>query len=196
MSFADRWREHLRLAVLLLLTEGKAEHLLRLALLMLLAQAPGRAATASLLSDGLGDYGLIPTRDQINTALAWLAEQGAVTLTHENGVTGAAILTLGLDAASGRTTLPGVAPPPSAVWLQERLAAISLRATLADVVDALHWLDTAGLVTGQSDGTYFASAAGRDVALGRQACAGVKVASPETILRAAANAVSNMLKGG
>lgn len=196
MSFADRWREHLRLAILLLLTESKAEHLLRRALLVLLSQVPGRGATASLLSDGLDDFGLSPTRDQINTALAWLGDQGAIALTYENGVMGALILTRGLDVAGGRTDLPGIAARPSAAWLQERLSAISLRASLTDVETEAIWLSQVALINIQRDDTYFATATGRDVALGREQFPGVKMASPETVLRAAANAASNMLRGG
>lgn len=196
-TFAERWREHLRLAILLLLTEARAETLLRLVLLLLLAEAPGRSATASLLIDGAGDFGLTPTRDQVETALAWLAEQGAVTLTHEDGVTGAAILSRGLDVVAGRADPPGVAPLPTYLWVQTRLAAISLQASIEDVEAETGWLLMRSLVTFRGDaGLLFATRDGRDTALGRRHVDGVKVASPETVMRAAASAASNMLRGG
>ncbi|MBN2752601.1 MAG: hypothetical protein JXQ84_07820 [Rhodospirillaceae bacterium] len=193
-TFADRWREHLRLAALLLLTGTRADHVLRLLLLVMLGQAPGRAATISLLSDGLMDYGLSPTRDQVETALAWLAEQALIQTIREDGVTGAMVLSRGLDIAAGSATVPGIAAPPTLPWLQGRLEAISLRASMGDIEVECDWLAARNLIK-PLNGLVFATHTGRDVALGRRLVEGVKQASPETILRAAANAASNMLRG-
>jgi Fe2+ or Zn2+ uptake regulation protein len=92
-----------------------AEHLAedrRLVILRLLEQAPGYQLNASVLHSGLDRIGHDVSRDVLRTDLAWLAEQGLVTLDHlAEGVTVATLTERGLDAAHGRAIIPGVKRP-------------------------------------------------------------------------------------
>jgi hypothetical protein len=49
--------------------------------------------------------------DRTEQDLAWLAEQGLVGLETPQGVTVATLTARGLDVATGRTRVPGVAVP-------------------------------------------------------------------------------------
>ncbi len=87
-----------------------AEHV-RLSILRALDVMPGRTANDSVLCGALQQFGLGASRDQVRTALGWLAEQGLVT-TRAAGATIAATATeRGLDAAAGRAVVPGVQRP-------------------------------------------------------------------------------------
>lgn len=91
--------------------EHRAQHL-RITLLRLLAEQPAYKANASLLRDAADAVGLSATRDQVNTELAWLAEQGLLrTATLETGLVVATLTERGHDVALGRTSAPGVKKP-------------------------------------------------------------------------------------
>ena len=83
----------------------------RLVLLRLLAQSGGATAGAYLLQTALAGFGHHPSLDQVETDLAWLAEQGRVTASHPAGVTSATLTARGLDVSEGRATQPGVKRP-------------------------------------------------------------------------------------
>lgn len=88
-----------------------ARHL-RLAMLRLLAEAPGYALNSSILTDALAALGLSASRDLVRGEIAWLAEQGLATCDELPG--GLMIATLterGGDVAAGRATVPGVQRP-------------------------------------------------------------------------------------
>jgi Fe2+ or Zn2+ uptake regulation protein len=87
-----------------------AEHL-RITLLRLLAEQPDYALNDSLIRDMVPQYGFRPSRDSVRTQLAWLAEQGLVTVDC-NGVCHVAHLTeRGEEVAKGYATVPGVKRP-------------------------------------------------------------------------------------
>ena len=85
------------------------EHL-RITLLRLLYEDPDYTQNDSLLTDLSEAYGFTPSRDKVRTELAWLAEQGLVTI--DDGKIIIAMLTeRGADVARGRVTVPGVKRP-------------------------------------------------------------------------------------
>ncbi|BCS94603.1 hypothetical protein DSLASN_02350 [Desulfoluna limicola] len=85
------------------------EHL-RITLLRLLYEDPDYTQNDSLLTDLTEAYGFTPSRDKVRTELAWLAEQGLVTI--DDGKIIIAMLTeRGADVARGRVTVPGVKRP-------------------------------------------------------------------------------------
>lgn len=91
-----------------------AEHFskhLRIALLRVLNAAPSCRANSSILHSALPEVGLTPTRDQIKTELAWLAEQQLLTADDHNGLVVATLTERGMDVAEGRTVVPGVQRP-------------------------------------------------------------------------------------
>jgi Fe2+ or Zn2+ uptake regulation protein len=99
MSYSDHFARHLRLTMLRLLHEA-AEYRLNTA----------------VITDAANAMGLVATRAQIRTELAWLAEQGAVTVVElGETVTVATLTERGADVAAGRAAIPGVQRPgPSA----------------------------------------------------------------------------------
>ncbi|GAB4184180.1 MAG: hypothetical protein OHK0024_24290 [Thalassobaculales bacterium] len=99
MSVGDVWWAHLRLA-----------------LLRTLAADPGCASNESLLTDEARAVGIQATRDQVRAGLAWLAEQGLVTVQSPELGSGRALMVAtmtarGLDVSEGRAGVPGVARP-------------------------------------------------------------------------------------
>jgi len=64
----------------------------------------------SLLTDLTESYGFTPSRDRVRTELAWLAEQGLVTL-DEGNIIIAKLTERGADVARGRVTVPGIKRP-------------------------------------------------------------------------------------
>jgi len=95
MSFTDLKNEHIRLTVL-----------------QLLAQDPGYDLNESILLTLVNEFGHQVSRDALRTHLAWLAEQGLLTVK----VVGAnlqlaKLTTRGDDAAHGRASIPGVKRP-------------------------------------------------------------------------------------
>lgn len=79
----------------------------RLMILRLLDAAPGASGSAAVLQLALLDEGRDPTLDQVAADLAWLAEQGLVTLQGEV-MPSARITPRGVDVAQGRARVPGV----------------------------------------------------------------------------------------
>ncbi len=95
MNFAEYHFEHVRLTVL-----------------RLLAEAPGYSSNDSILTDAANAMGLICTRDQMRTNLAWLEEQRLVMLLKPtSSLTVAAITERGNDVAAGRSIIAGVHRP-------------------------------------------------------------------------------------
>jgi hypothetical protein len=83
----------------------------RLVLLKALENAAQYRTNAFLLRRFAESVGHTVGGDRIETDLAWLAEQGLVGLEQAQGVTVATITARGLDVATGRTRVPGVAVP-------------------------------------------------------------------------------------
>lgn len=84
----------------------------RLTILRLLADAPGYSANDSVLTDAVNAMGLICTRDQMRTNLAWLEEQRLLTQLHP--MTSLAVATIserGVEVAKGRSIIAGVQRP-------------------------------------------------------------------------------------
>lgn len=95
MSLADVYREHLRIAVL-----------------RLLEQAPGHSANGSIIQEAVNRVGIKAGRDQIRTELAWLQEQGLISVEEVAPKLHVAELTqAGLDVATGQRTVPGIKRP-------------------------------------------------------------------------------------
>lgn len=85
---------------------------IRLCILRLLAEDQGYSHNTSILQTALGRLGHTVTRDQVETNVAWLNDQGYLTTNiPTEGVTVAKITQAGLDVAAGRTTVPGVKRP-------------------------------------------------------------------------------------
>ena len=84
----------------------------RLVLLRLLEESPGYQANSSTLHAGLNFIGVPGSRDDINTDLAWLQEQGYVALREAvDGVRVATLTARGHDVATGQAIVPGVRRP-------------------------------------------------------------------------------------
>ncbi|MBE7419844.1 MAG: ArsR family transcriptional regulator [Ideonella sp.] len=91
-----------------------AEHLThdrRLVLLRALAAAAQYRANAFLLRRYCDAVGHVVSADRIEADLAWLGEQGLLSLERPEGVTVATLSARGLDVAEGRATVPGVQRP-------------------------------------------------------------------------------------
>lgn len=88
----------------------------RLTILRLLAEAPGYAANDSVLTDAVNAMGLVCTRDQLRTNLAWLEEQRLLTQVHATAsLTVSTITERGIDVARGRSVVAGVQRPSPGV---------------------------------------------------------------------------------
>ena len=84
----------------------------RLSLLLVLAETPGYSANAFLLQQAIADiYGHSVSIDQVRTDLAWLAEQGLLSVRTVGDVILAKLATRGADVAAGRAEQPGVKRP-------------------------------------------------------------------------------------
>ncbi len=85
---------------------------LRLSILRILAEAPGYELGAGVLIAALEGFGHQVSRDTLGIELAWLAEQGLLTLSNVAGILPIALLTSrGADAAAGRAVVPGIRRP-------------------------------------------------------------------------------------
>lgn len=80
----------------------------RLEILRFLSETPGYEAGEGLIYQAITVTG---SADQVAADLAWLAEQGLVTLESPGGYALATITRRGLDAACGKARVPGVARP-------------------------------------------------------------------------------------
>ena len=84
----------------------------RLSLLLVLLETPGYSANAFLLRDAIGQiYGHNASLDQVRGDIAWLAEQALVTSRTVGEVMLATLTARGVDAATGRASVPGVKKP-------------------------------------------------------------------------------------
>lgn len=83
----------------------------RLVLLKALENAAQYKANGFLLRRYCEAVGHVVSADQVATDLAWLAEQGLLTRQDEGAVTVATLTARGLDVATGRAHVPGVARP-------------------------------------------------------------------------------------
>lgn len=83
---------------------------LRAAVLGLLQEA-GCEANDYILRRAVGELGHNPSVDQMRTELAWLAEQGLVTIRRVGDFTVARLTSRGADVALGRADVPGVRRP-------------------------------------------------------------------------------------
>lgn len=83
----------------------------RLRLLQVLRESAGYQAAAPLLQQVLPGMGHAVGLDRVNTDLAWLAEQGLVTLDTAGGLRLAMLTQSGEDVARGLSEVPGVARP-------------------------------------------------------------------------------------
>ena len=87
----------------------------RLVLLKALEAAAQYRANALLLRRYCDAVGHVVSADRIEADLAWLAEQGLLSVERGQAVTVATLTARGLDVATGRTKVPGVqAPQPGA----------------------------------------------------------------------------------
>ncbi|ATG74429.1 hypothetical protein AN401_11660 [Zobellella denitrificans] len=93
MAMAELMTEHQRLVILRLLWEA------------------GQALNESILCDGVNRCAVPISRDQTRTQLAWLAEQGLITLEQVMGTRVASLTGRGEDVATGRARVPGIKRP-------------------------------------------------------------------------------------
>jgi hypothetical protein len=83
----------------------------RLTLLRGLDVAAGYTANTYLLQRYLDAAGHLVSRDVLAADVAWRAEQGLVTQDQRPTITVVTATARGLDVATGRATVPGVARP-------------------------------------------------------------------------------------
>lgn len=85
-----------------------AEHQRRL-ILEVLAQQPQYTQNQLLIKQALFMQGQAVSIDKVMTHLAWLAEQGLVTLDSFGGFSVAKLTARGLDVSQGLADVPGIA---------------------------------------------------------------------------------------
>lgn len=83
----------------------------RLAMLQILAESMGYSANLSVLCTLLERMAHHLSRDQVRAELAWLADQGLVTLQDLGATLVARLTERGADVAAGRALVPGVKRP-------------------------------------------------------------------------------------
>lgn len=83
----------------------------RLQILLCLEASPKYAAANYQLSEVLDAYAHAVSMDVLKGDLAWLCEQGLITLARQGEATIARLTNRGLDAAQGRIIHPGVKRP-------------------------------------------------------------------------------------
>lgn len=83
----------------------------RLVLLRVLDRAPGNEANHYILREALDSMGHNVSRDVVRTELAWLAEQGFVTIEEVGSMAVACLTGRGHDVANGRAVVPGIKKP-------------------------------------------------------------------------------------
>ena len=87
-----------------------AEHL-RLTILRFLHEQNDYALNESILLDLVARLGFAPSRDNLRAQLAWLQEQGLISLAGPEHCQVATLTPRGEDVALGRATVPGVKRP-------------------------------------------------------------------------------------
>ncbi|KGE77660.1 hypothetical protein [Halomonas salina] len=83
----------------------------RLIVLQTLEEDPGYSHNEGVLRSVLGTFGHQVSRDALRTELAWLAEQGLITVSDAGSVQVAKLTARGQDVATGAARVPGVARP-------------------------------------------------------------------------------------
>ncbi len=84
----------------------------RLGILLLLSESTDYKANQFLILSALDTvYGHMVSMDRLRADLAWLAEQGLVTIADTGGVLVPELSGRGLDIAQGRANHPGVKRP-------------------------------------------------------------------------------------
>ncbi|SDY55127.1 hypothetical protein [Citreimonas salinaria] len=94
MSYAEQLREHARIAIL-----------------RLLADAPGYTSNVSMMTGLLQSCGIAYTRDQVAGEVHWLKEQGLLTIETPLGFIVATATGRGVEVAEGVVTYPGIHRP-------------------------------------------------------------------------------------
>ncbi|ELJ8641946.1 ArsR family transcriptional regulator [Vibrio cholerae] len=89
-----------------LLTEDQ-----RLVILRSLHEIDGMEANESILDLCLETYGHKVSRDSVRTLMAWLQEQGLITIRDVAGCQIASLTGRGEDVATGQARVPGVKRP-------------------------------------------------------------------------------------
>lgn len=82
----------------------------RFAMLKHLRDTPGRELSDEVLMMGARANGIPSTRDQVRTAMNWLAEQDLVKLNTIGSMVVAKLTEAGSDVVSGHSTPPGILP--------------------------------------------------------------------------------------
>jgi hypothetical protein len=84
----------------------------RLSILLVLSESPSYTANAFLVQSAVGSiYGHNVSLDVLRTDLAWLDEQGLVSVKTTGDVSVATLTHRGVDVAAGRAVQPGVKRP-------------------------------------------------------------------------------------
>jgi hypothetical protein len=83
----------------------------RLAILRFLKDCDGYAANGSILRDVLNGVGVSSTADQVTTELAWLREQGMISLDDLGSLMLATATTRGVEIAQGLASHPDIQRP-------------------------------------------------------------------------------------
>ncbi|SHO58781.1 VpaChn25_0724 family phage protein [Vibrio quintilis] len=83
----------------------------RLVILRILNESAGYTANESILDAALDAYGHKVSRDMVKTELAWLCEQGLLSLEEIAKTQVAHITQRGIDVAEGQASHPGVKRP-------------------------------------------------------------------------------------
>lgn len=90
--------------------EMKTENL-RLVVVTALSQDAGYEHNETVLHSIVDQFGHNVSRDRLRTELAWLAEQGLVSLREVAGYQVARLTGRGVDVAEGNVIVPGVQRP-------------------------------------------------------------------------------------
>jgi hypothetical protein len=85
---------------------------LRRETLIIVRGASGKRANEHLVRRVLNDGAHAVSQDRVRTELAWLGEQGLVTVREIGGVMLATLTQRGSDVIDGSVETPGVEPPP------------------------------------------------------------------------------------
>lgn len=83
----------------------------RLVMLQALEEDPGYSHNEGVLRSVLSAFGHQLSHDALRTQLAWLVEQGLITINDTSGVQVARLTARGQDVAVGASRVPGVARP-------------------------------------------------------------------------------------
>lgn len=83
----------------------------RLVVLRILDRAPGNEANHYILRDALDSMGHNVSRDVVRGELAWLEEQGLITVENLGSMSVAQLTGRGQDVSLGRAVVPGVKKP-------------------------------------------------------------------------------------